>query len=62
MSLLSSERKEGKKEKGQTGRKEGETGSNEGKDGEWIVANIYRMTICQVVCTFLFNPSNYSVR
>lgn len=51
VSLRSSERKEGKKEKGQAGRRKGR------KEGRRIAVNIYRMTICQVVCTFLFNPS-----
>ena len=52
--LPSSERKEGKEEKGQTGRKKGRKGRQQ--EGRIIAACIYRMTIHQVVCTFLFSP------
>ena len=54
VSLPCSERKEGKEEKGQTGRKKGRKGRQQ--EGRIIAACIYRMTIHQVVCTFLFSP------
>lgn len=53
----------GRKERRKVRRKEGrKERRGDRKEGRIIAAIIYRTTICQVVCTFLVNPPNYSVR